>query len=353
MDTTLPKMMPLSTKMKIDKKGYISFADENFFGKDYVDRFKVYKEKRMLQLKPRPDLSDVAKILPNLAKIIGLEGRNKVELEKLAIKTARELFPVIDEAGIKISAEIAYQISHNDLTPRGTPNFPKRVPENEPDLYNKIAKQKFLNALTQGAGVSMNSIHHMVKDRLDKIHSELVSTYDDLMKSNEVAYYTLNDFETQAIMANEQKTVGGTNKVSFENGIPKITARAMNYVNLVHEIIKGVYTYLSLNAYDSEEEYYEITEYTDSIYSEIEDIGCGKMMIEVLREYLLDNFDKYYEHPCFFEMFIVALSKLDADEFVPLVKGLLKNEPNKEKFEVLARNCFYDLKDFEKKKYVD
>lgn len=353
MKTPEAMMPPISTKNKIDKKGYISFADENFFGKDYTDRFHVYKEKRLLQLKPKPDLSDVMMILPNLAKIIGLEGRNKVELEKLAIKTARELFPVIDEAGIKITAEIAYEISHNDLTPRGTPNFPKRVPENEPELYNKIAKQKFLNALTQGAGVSMNSIHHMVKDKLNRIHSELVTTYDHLMKTNEVAYYTVKDFELGAIDANENKTVGGTNKVSFENGVPRITARAMNFVNLVHEIIKGVYTYLTLNAYDSEEEYYEITEYTDSIYSEIEDIGCGKMMIEVLREYLLDNFDKYYEHPCFFEMFVVALSKLPADEFVPLIKGLLKNEPNKAKFEVLARNCYYDLKDFDKKKFVD
>lgn len=338
---------------KIDKKGFISFADENFFGKDYVDRYNVYKENRLNQLASTINHRDIMMILPNVVKIAGLEGRNKVELEKLAIKTARELFPVIDEVGIKINAEIAYQISHNDLTPRGTPNFPKRVPQDNPDLYNKIAKQKFLNALTQGAGVSMNSIHHMVKDKLNKIHGELTESYDQLMKSNEVAYYTINGFEQQAIMANESKTVGGTNKVSFENKVPRITAKAMNYVNLVHEIIKGVYTYLTLNAYDTEEEYYEITEYTDSIYSEIEDIGCGKMMIEIIREYLLDKFDKYYEHPCFFEMFIVAISKLPADEFVPLMKGLLINQPKNEKFEILARNCFYDLKDFEKKKFLD
>lgn len=333
----------------MDKTGFINFSDPNFFGTDYTNRYETYRENRINALGE----VQIHSILQNVRKITNLENRKKQDLERMAVRTVKELFPVIDEVGINITAEITDQISHTQLSPRGTPDYPKRVPQNNPDLYNKVAKQKFLNALMQGAAVSMNTIQHMVKDRLDAISPELVPAYDGLMKANEVAYFTMPNFHDIAIMSNRMGTVGGTNKVSFENRIPRITAKAMNYVTLVHELVKGVYTYLSLNAYTSEEEYYDITEYTDSIYSEIQDIGCGKMMIEVLRDYLLDNFDKYYEHPSFFEMFIVALSKLPADEFVSLMKGLLRNEPNKSRFEVLARNCYYDLKDFEKKKYVD
>jgi hypothetical protein len=333
----------------MDKTGFISFSDPNFFGDDYTTKYEAYRQNRIEAL----GNVQIHNIMRNASKITGLENRKKADLERMAVRTVKELFPVIDEVGINITAVLTDSISHNQLSPRGTPDYPKRVPQNNPELYNKVAKQKFLNALMQGAAVSMNSIQHMVKDRLDAVSPELVPAYDGLMKANEVAYFTLNDFHQHAIMSNRMGTVAGTNKVSFENKIPRITARAMHYVTLVHELVKGVYTYLALNAYTSEEEYYDITEYTDSIYSEIEDIGCGKMMIEVLRDYLLDNFDKYYEHPSFFEMFIVALSKLPADEFLSLMKGLIRNEPNKAGFEVLARNCYYDLKDFEKKKYVD
>jgi len=333
-------------------KNFISFADPNFFGQTFQRKYEAFKEQQAAALNFQVDYS---KIIPTLVKIIGMEASYKPQLEQMAVTTAKELFPVIDIAKIQIEAEISYEISHTDLSPRGTPNFPKPTPKDNPELYKKIAKQKILNAITQGAGVSMNSIHHMNSEAMNHVSPFLIENYDVLMKSNEAAYLNIptEHFARMAMMANDHNDVGGTNKVEFRNGVPYIVARAKNYVNLVHEIIKGVYTYLTLNAYDDVNEYYEITEYTDSIYSEIEDIGCGKMLLNALRTYLLDNFEKYYEHPSFFEMFIVALSKLPADDVVSLTEGILNGNPNRSKFEVLARNCYYDLKDYEKNKYVD
>lgn len=330
---------------------YISFSDSKFFGQTFSSKYEDFKKNQIESLNFKVNYMN---IMPTQVKIIGMESDHKENLEKLAIETAKNLFPVIESTGIEILATIEYNISHNSISRNGTPDYPKQLPPNNEELYKKAAKQKILNALCQGAAVAMNSVHHMV-DEVKNINPTLKANYDTLMKSNEVAYFTINPqiFAQMAIQSNREQMVGGTNVVEFRNGIPFIIAKAVNFVNLVHEIVKGVYTYLTLNAYDTEEEYYEVTQYTDSIYSEIEDIGCGKMLLNNLRNYLIDNFEKYYEHPSFFEMFIVAFSKLPADEVISLTESILNGTPNRSKFEILARNCYYDLKDFEKKKYFD
>jgi hypothetical protein len=219
------------------------------------------------------------------------------------------------------------------------------------ETYKKAAKQKILNAFSQGAAVSMNTVHHMVPE-LDHIDRGIKPNYDRLMKANEVAYLTVpeEEFINMACASNEDENIGGTNRVVFRNHVPFIVARAQHFVTLIHEIIKGVYTYLALNAYEDEFEYHDVNQYTDSIASEVEDIGCGKMMLNMMRDYLLDNCDKYYVHSAFFEMFFVKLSKLEPDELVTLMRGLLTNRPNKKRFEELASDCFYELKEFEKQK---
>lgn len=325
----------------------LKFSDQKFFGSKFNEKYEAFKQRIIHEAGP----VDIGAIPANLAKIIGLEGRHRERLTILAIETSKNMFPVIDICGIQIDASLEDNISHKDISEEGTPDFPEEVPEIDEKLYKKAAKQKILNAFSQGAAVSMNTIHHMVPE-LDTMSVELKPTYDRLMKANEVAYLSIPEqfFINAAIAQNGEGDIGGTNKVEFRDGVPYIVARAVNFVNLVHEIIKGVYTYIALNAYETEYEYYEISQYTDSIASEIEDIGCGKMIINLLRDYLLDNFDKYYVHECFFEMFIVALSKLPPEEMITLMSGLIEGTPNKGKFEIIARNCYYDLKDFDKKK---
>lgn len=298
---------------------------------------------------------DLRQIMPTLMEIKLIETPHRVMLTQLAIDTAKSLFPVIEITGIQFDVAIEENISHGSISENGTPDEPEELPETpnptnqETELFQKAAKQKILNGFSQGAAVSMNTIHHMVNE-LDTIHPQLKAKYDFLMKANEVAYLITPEpiMADMACMANENGDIGGTNKVEFRNGVPYIVAKAVNFVTMVHEIIKGVYTYLALNGYESEDEYYEVCRYTESIASEIEDIGSGKMILNLLRNYLLDNFDKYYVHDCFFEMYIVAIAKLPADEAIALMKSLVDGVPNRAKFETLARNCFYDLKEFDK-----
>jgi len=325
----------------------LKFADPKFFGADFKVKYNEFKQRTLNDI----GTVNLMQIIPTLMKIKMAERPTKEELTQLAIETSKRLFPVIEITGLQIDAILQEDISHNCISDEGTPEYPQELPNDDESLFIKAAKQKILNALAQGAAVSMNSIHHMVPE-LDNVAPTHKEDYDKFLKANEVAYLTAPEEQMiqGAIRANREGEIGGTNKVEFRNGIPYVIARADNFVVLIHEIIKGVYTYLALNAYETEYEYYEIAQYTESIAAEIEDIGCGKMIINLLRDYLIDNFDKYYVHECFFEMFIVAMAKMEAEEMVGLMNGLIKGTPNKARFEILARNCYYDLKDFDKKR---
>lgn len=325
----------------------IKFSDTKFFGIDFIRKYEEFKERRLNEI----GSINLSAIGQYLYRIHRAEEPQRENLTQLAIATAKNLFPVIDIAGIQFDVEIIENISHKSISEDGTPDYPEPIPEMDEEAYLNAAKQKILNAFAQGAAVSMNTIHHMVPE-LDAIDTQLKSNYDNLLKANEVAYLTAPEeqFAEMAIQSDENENIGGTNKVEFRNHIPYVVAKATNFVILVHEIIKGVYTYLALNAYDNELDYHKTSLFTESIASEIEDIGCGKLILNLLRDYLIDNFDKYYVHECFFEMYIVAMAKLPADEMINLMSGLIKGSPNKTVFETIARNCYYDLKDFDKKR---
>lgn len=370
----------------------IKFSDPLFFGRAYTTKFNEYKAMRLREI----GHVNLMGIMPDLMAINNMERNHRERLTALAIQKAKEFFPMIDILKLQIDAAIGERISHNDISDEGTPDEPEDMPEDEDfdeELYKRVAKQKILDALGQGAAVSMNQIHHMVNE-LDEISPNLKNTYDRLMKANEYAYLTIpqDDFAQMAMQSNRNGQVGGTNRIEHreeeqeqqptqrpeqpqvdgedeEDGmmvggtnkiehrynkknrrVPFIVARGMNFVTLIHEIVKGLYSYIALCGYTSEYDYYEIEQYTASIANEIEDIGCGKMMIGLLKDYLLEHCDKYYQHEAFFEVFIVKMARLEPNEIKDLMNGFVINQPNKKKIEQIAQECFYDLKDFEKKK---
>jgi hypothetical protein len=327
----------------------IKFGDPRFFGSNFKQKYARWKQQRLNELGE----VDFRQVMPAVMAITDAERPNRVQLEQLAITTAKSLFPVIDTAGLQFDVELRDEVSHKSISEDGTPDFPEELPELDDETFKQAAKQKILNAFAQGAAVSMNTVHHMVPE-LDRMSPDLKENYDRLMKANEVAYLTVpeDEFVQMACASNEDENIGGTNRVVFRNHVPVVVAKAQHFVTLIHEIIKGVYTYLALNAYDDEFDYHNVNQYTDSIASEIEDIGCGKMILNMLRDYLLDDekCNKYYEHESFFEMYFVKLSKLEPDDLISLINGLLAGTPNKAKLEAIARECYYDLKEFEKQK---
>lgn len=329
-----------------DKLHEIGFSDPNMFGPEFDQKVQAHKDQKVAnaggEINPMKGMNA-------LKRVIQLEKPHIAELDRLAVETTKRLFPVIEDSNLEIDAKIVpFSTIHLP-----TPAKPKQITSNDP-MFKKAAKKKIMNAISQAAGVSMNSAHHAV-DRLDTISPELKTLYDDVYKTNDAIYHTI-DKENLLRMATQQSAtgmVGGSAKIEFRNGNPIIIARGISFVYLMHEIIKGVYEYLGLHGYESNDQFKDASQYSNSLSDEIEDITTGEIIRNSLRDYLLDNHDDLYQHPSFFEMFLVQLAKQEEDEMVALVNGIIRGLPNRRRLEQIARDTFYILRDFEAGKHID
>jgi hypothetical protein len=327
-----------------DSVNEMQFSDPDFLGSpEFSQKYQQHKDQKMQRAGGRPNPMAAQQAMMN---IIQLEAPHKERLTQLAVQTVKDMFPVIEDAGIQIEAQIV-PMGQIHVASRPTPE-PIR-PENP--LYKKAAKRKIMNAITQAAGVSMNSAHHAV-DALSQVNPQLKDMYDTVYKNNDALYHAFdkNQLIQMANQMNQQGYAGGSTKVEYRNGQPVIIAKAINSMHLMHEIIKGVYEYLSHNAHDDEDEFKQISRHTDSIADEIDDIVNGEVIRDTIRNYLIDNHDDLYQHPSFFEMFLVLLARTEENEMVRLVDGLIKGLPNRRRLEQLARDTFHTLRDFERNK---
>lgn len=326
----------------------MNFSDPNFLGPGIDQKIQQQKQNAAQQggnINPQQMMSAQQAV----GQIIQKEKPHKQELVQLAIQTAKQLFPVIDDAGIQIDAQIV------DFGQARINTREKSQPiDTDNPLYKKAAKRKIMNAISQAAGMSMNTAHHIV-DRLDDIDPNLKNLYDRVHNTNKLIYKSVdkNTLVRMAKMSNDSGWNSGNMQVVFRNNRPVIVAKGVTFIYLLHEIVKGVYEYLSLNAHDDEDEFKQITQHTDSLADEADDIITGEIIRDTIRNFLIDNHNDLYQHPSFFEMFLVNLARTPEDEMVRLVHGLLNELPNRRRLEQLARDTFYTLRDFERGKLDD
>ena len=184
--------------------------------------------------------------LPLLKDTIMIESKNKRALEKLAIQMIREEYDM-DEDTVEIHAELTENINME-----GTKKNPKPVNidmefKNHDEIINaneEVRKRRFLNAMIQGAAKKCSHMFHMVDDELTDIDPKLPNKYAKLMAAADYTYYLvppMHDEEKGSIN-------GGVVHVQFpttENPKAIITAQAMVFPVLIHELVKGVMEILS------------------------------------------------------------------------------------------------------------
>jgi len=322
----------------------MNINDPDFLGSpEFHQKYQQHKDRKIQNAGGNPNPMAAQQAMSN---IIQIEKPHKAELEQLAVRTVKEMFPIIDDVGIQIEAEIVPMGQITMMHPQNPTPISKDSP-----VYNDVAKRKIMNAITQAAGVSMNSAHHAV-DALERVNPRLKDLYDTVYKNNDAIYHVFdkNRLAAMATQMAHSGYAGGSTKVEYRNGTPVIIAKAINSMHLMHEIIKGVYEYLSHNAHDDVEKFNQAQQHTSSFADEIDDIVNGEVIRDAIRNYLIDNHDDLYQHASFFEMFLVLLARTPDDEMVRLVDGLLRNLPNRRRLEQLARDAFYALRDFERDK---
>lgn len=204
-------------------------------------------------------------ILSNFFNIIESENLYKEELEILAVETVLDLpeFQAIKEMVNDGLLTIDARIDTPDLTNAITANELKAKPGKlttaEKDTQNLSkeytaedievrAKRSFAKTLAQGNAINKFYLFHLVEDKLNEIDPNLVKMYGVLCAGTTMSYYSMPMVEMSRFFVDNAAV--GSAEVENEN---TIKARGANFPILVHEIVKGIYNWLSYDIASQEQ----------------------------------------------------------------------------------------------------
>ena len=194
-----------------------------------------------------------------------IEAGHKKELERLAIQLIFEQpefrrfkepwqkgeFKIIARLGFPdlSSTRTADEVEQDEEQPQEEQDWAANVdPEEEirkaqeaEDFNLEVEKRKFLNAMTQGAGISKNYAFAMLPNELNRIDPRLMNLYGLIMSTSEAAFFQMPEEEiAQASKGPKEQQAGGVDLSADEGGVPVIRATAQNFPVLVQEIAKGI-----------------------------------------------------------------------------------------------------------------
>jgi hypothetical protein len=327
-------------------------------------------------------------------RIIQIERNHTQELIDLALEVVSEDMGITkDDVNFVISLNSSDQIRTDDFV-RDQPNQqnPEEVnPEEdgeEPEMqqqnaggeaqqmgqeiFNDLktlnlerAKQRLLNAISQGASARGHYLYHMVPQRLREItgSDELINLYGIMMSINDSNYWqfgdnTISDLSSsmagkvdvrfpQGEQGGEEggggdedgeeggeeggEEEGGEEGQNIDSNKPTVIVNAVNFPVLIHEIMKGAWKVLISHGQPklksgevNKELFAQVKQHENTLEKELWDLRLGPAIWARLREsipedVLLDN-DKSLQNYLFMNIF-----QLPAKEFLVLMKEVISN----------------------------
>lgn len=253
-DEEVNKLFPtLSNK----EKSYLSLiTSENY--NEMVSNIEKY-----LGVTPtRTNLpSLVSALFQSVNKVIQIESQHKTALEELALNTVLNLeeFKIVQEA--YINDEVRFQVKLEQPTRADfkLDDTPKNGDLSEleqlnqdlanildgKDLKDVPTQRRFANLLITGGAFSKMYLFHMVEGKLKAINQQLPKLYGALGVLAELGYLISPDGVEEAAASGDQQA--GVEEVVPEGDIYIIKAKGLTFPYLIHEIVKGVYEWLSIS----------------------------------------------------------------------------------------------------------
>lgn len=190
-------------------------------------------------------------MMDSLRDVMMVEARYKSVLERLAINVVLglpefALFKQMYKDGhLKINAKLGAPnlegaSSLQDIEKAIQDNEEEVVGDFEPLINNNIEaqlKRLFANFITQGNAVNKSFLFNMVKEELDGMDTSLITKYGLVMAATHIAYYG-----TPVVSLQGMESMGAGSAQANEDGI---VARGIIFPVLIHEIVKGLYDYIS------------------------------------------------------------------------------------------------------------
>lgn len=271
-------------------------------------------------------------------KLESIEADYKDELEELAVQIAKEVYPVIDYAGIGIDAKLGkdtklgqpYKTDPNLLKKhdiiihaRGLV-FPILMHEIAKGLYELISKQAYhskvspekrriINSITQGGAIQGALSHYVYKDYLDSINPELSKDYTQVMDDVFGGYHD-------------------------EASIAKLLQAIDRYGDQLEGVGRVNVTFPKRTEPGSEEAK-QVTKQVDTYKNELDDIRFGRYIYNSITKIWVDS---EFDDPRVRDLFLAELYKVeDYDEFHSFVENAINDELTNEQ----KKWAFYTMRD--------
>ncbi len=166
-----------------------------------------------------------------------IERKHVKELEQLAIDIVSQVIGVPKDI---LRPMLTDQLSREDLDLEDDEEGEEEISKDEVD------KRITFNAMMHGSSVhNMMTIHHAVKDRIEKISPQLMQLYDKISSGSEHTYWLLDMAE---VMSMAGGAPAGVSFVSYDQqDTPMVVAKAVCFPVLVQELIKGTMELLSMH----------------------------------------------------------------------------------------------------------
>jgi hypothetical protein len=314
--------------------------------KDSVEKVRRFMGNTQVIQGGNPLMQLMMTVGQSMQQIIGIQMRNKEELEQLAIKLVQEEMG-IPEGAMQFKAELVMQPMGKAEGMQQEPQLPseEEVEEFMGDMENfnlERSKRRFINSLIQGAAFKGGHMYVLVSRELNDMDPRLLNLYGVSQALMEHAYWIFPDMEEMAGGGGGQM---GQSEVDEETDPPTVKAKAVTFPLLVHELVKGVYEIFGTHGLPDDPKQQEmILNAEDTLPSEIWDSRLGPIFWEkFMATYPMELFDedkKHIQHYLF-----MRFSALDAKEFFRIAQLILNDDPKGKQFiQRLVDGIVNDLK---------
>jgi len=286
-----------------------------------------------------------------MQKLVMIQNQSKKQLEDLAIELVKNELGIPDDA-MQFKAELVTQPMGAAEGMQSESEMPseEEVEELMGDMENfnlEREKRRFINSLIQGAAFKGGHMYNLVKNEINDINPQLMNLYAVTQSLMEHAYWIFPNMEGMAGGGGGQM---GQSEVDEETDPPTVSAKAVTFPLLVHELVKGVYEIFGSHGLPDDPRQQEmILNAEDTLPSEIWDSRLGPIFWEkFMAAYPMELFDedkKHIQHYLF-----MRFSALNAEEFMKVSKMILKGDPSGQQFiQGMVNEIVKDLKDKEYK----
>lgn len=238
------------------------------------------------------------------------------QLIKLAEKVIRDEYNISSEELI-LDLEIC---TNRNISLPTEMDIVKKIPKNfKQSKNNDIIKKRTINALAQGAALKSHYLFHLYRNELNNLAENITVYYQNALIANDLLYFMINDDDfIDSLSYGSNPNNAGYYYLDFDGDTPKLVVKAINFPLVIHEAIKGIITFFSIQGLQGMNQ--KIIDETDYVSAELWDIRFGPTLWTTLHS-LIDECDYDIKKLIFIEIF-----KLSSDDFVDFMYNVLNQQ---------------------------